>query len=515
MPDDSGPDLANEGVSADSLTDGQLLLGHSGDEPVVLVRRGNDVFAIGASCTHYGGPLAEGLFDGVCVRCPWHHAAFDVATGEAVRAPALNAVKTYAVERRGDRLFVASEAHANPQRAPIASPPQSAVILGAGAAGNAAAEMLRREGYDGPITMIGGEQDIPYDRPNLSKDYLAGKAPEDWIPLRSREFYAEQRIELALGTRAERIDADARVVVLADGRRVDYGALLLATGADPVRLDIPGADLAHVHLLRSFADCNAIIEGTKQARSAVVVGASFIGLEVAASLRERGIEVHVVAPSERPMENVLGAEFGDFVRALHEQHGVIFHLQRKPARIASDVVTLDDGTRIEAQLVVVGIGVRPAVALAEAAGIATDRGVLVDEYLATNVPGIWAAGDIARWPDPYTGERIRVEHWVVAERAGQAAARNILGRRECFDDIPFFWSQHYDVTINYVGHAERWDRIDVSGKVADRDCVAAFRAGDKTLAVASIFRDLDSLRAELAMERRDQMALAQMARPAG
>jgi NADPH-dependent 2,4-dienoyl-CoA reductase/sulfur reductase-like enzyme len=310
-----------------------------------------------------------------------------------------------------------------------------------------------------------------------------------------------------LGTRVDRIDVGGRAVVMADGRRVEYGALLLATGAEPVRLDIPGAELAHVHTLRSLADSRAIIEASKQASAAVVVGASFIGLEVAASLRERDIEVHVVAPSERPMENVLGPQFGDFVRALHEQHGVVFHLQRKPASIAADAVTLDDGTRIEAQLVVVGIGVRPAVALAEAAGITVDNGVLVDEYMATNVPGIWAAGDIARWPDPHTGDRIRVEHWVVAEREGQAAARNMLGRREAFNHAPFFWSQHYDVTINYVGHARRWDRIDVSGSMADHDCIAAFRADGKTLAVASIFRDLDSLRAEVAMERGDSAGL--------
>jgi NADPH-dependent 2,4-dienoyl-CoA reductase/sulfur reductase-like enzyme/nitrite reductase/ring-hydroxylating ferredoxin subunit len=501
------PDLVTEGIALADLSDGKIVAGHYQDQPVMLIRNGGEVFALGARCTHYEGPLAEGLFDGECVRCPWHHAAFAVRTGEPARAPALNAVTTYAVEERNGRVYVTGEAKRDPEREPITAAPESVVIVGAGAAGNAAAEMLRREGYDGPITIIGREQDIPYDRPNLSKDYLAGKAQEDWIPLRSREFYAEQRIDLRLGTRAERIDTDARSVVLADGQRIDYGALLLATGADPVRLDIPDADLPHVFTLRSYADSRAIIEASKQARSVVVVGASFIGLEVAASLRERDLEVHVVAPSERPMQNVLGPEFGDFVRALHEQHGVQFHLQRKPASISRDAVTLDDGTRVEAQLVVVGIGVRPALALAEGAGITTDRGVLVNEYLATNVPGIWAAGDIASWPDRHTGQRIRVEHWVVAERAGQAAARNILGRKEPFDDVPFFWSQHYDVTINYVGHAQRWDRIDVSGSMANHDCIAAFRADGKTLAVASIFRDLDSLRAELAMERGDIQAL--------
>jgi NADPH-dependent 2,4-dienoyl-CoA reductase/sulfur reductase-like enzyme/nitrite reductase/ring-hydroxylating ferredoxin subunit len=510
VPDDSnnsGPDFGTEGVPSASLAEGQLLAGQFNGEAVMLVRLGSEVFALGATCTHYSGPLAEGVFDGACVRCPWHHAAFDVRTGEPVRAPALNPVTTYAVSERDGRLFITGEEQRSPQRAPIASPPDSVVILGAGAAGNAAAEMLRREGYAGLITLVGAEDEVPYDRPNLSKDYLAGQAEEDWIPLRSRDFYAEQRIDLALGVRAERIDVEGRALVLADGRRLPYGALLLATGAEPVRLDVPGADLPHVHLLRSFADSNAIIAAASHARSAVVIGASFIGLEVAASLRARDIEVHVVAPSERPMERALGPQFGDFIRALHEEHGVHFHMQHTATAIATDAVTLDDGTRLEAQLVVAGIGVRPALALAEAAGLPTENGVLVDEYMATSVPGIWAAGDIARWPDARSGQRIRVEHWVVAERQGQTAARNILGRRERFASAPFFWSQHYDVSINYVGHAERWDSIDVTGSMQDHDCLAAFRAGGKTLAVATIFRDQESLRAELALEQGDDAAL--------
>ena len=266
------------------------------------------------------------------------------------------------------------------------------------------------------------------------------------------------------------------------------------------RLDIPGADQPHVHVLRSLADSRAIIANAKAARRAVVIGASFIGLEVAAALRAREIEVHVVAPERRPLERVLGREFGDFVRAIHEQHGVVFHLEETATAIGGGNVKLKDGTTLPADLVVVGIGVRPRIELGERAGLKLDRGVAVNEYLETSVPGIFAAGDIARWPDPHTGENLRIEHWVVAERQGQTAARNILGQQQRFSEIPFFWSQHYDVPINYIGHAEKWDDLDIEGGIEARDCLVRYRPNGKVVAVVSIFRDVDNLREEVAME---------------
>ena len=496
----SGPDLA-QGVALSELT-GATLLGHVGDEDVLLVRAGSEIFAIDAYCSHYHGPLADGLVVGDSIRCPWHHACFDLRSGEATRAPALNPLSVWQVEHDGDRIVVRQKREQpTPRRAAAAAAPDKIVIVGGGAAGFAAAEMLRRQQYRGSIVMLSSDAAPPVDRPNLSKDYLAGSAPEDWLPLRPDGFYAEAHIDLRLNTGVVSIDTKARNVALTGGGTVPYDRLLLATGAEPVRLPIPGADQPHVHTLRSLGDCRAIIDSAKGARRAIVIGASFIGLEAAAALRARDLEVHVVAPEQRPMERVLGPGMGDFVRALHEEHGVIFHLGDTVVAIDGTRATLKSGGVLEADIVVVGVGVRPRLALAEQAGLALDRGVVVDQYLETGIPGIYAAGDIARWPDPHSKENIRVEHWVVAERQGQTAARNMLGAREAFDAVPFFWSQHYDVPINYVGHAEKWDEIAIDGDIAAKDCLLKYKSAGRVLAVASIYRDLDSLKAELAMEQ--------------
>jgi apoptosis-inducing factor 3 len=501
----AGPDLA-QGIPVDDVPDGQMLAGHVGDDAVLLARRGDEFFAIAATCSHYGGPLAEGLMVHDTVRCPWHHACFSLHTGEALHPPALSPVASWAVEQRDDMLFVTTK---NVVLAPrvwsgvawAAGMPEKIVIIGGGAAGFAAAEKLRREQYQGSIVMLSNDDAPPVDRPNLSKDYLSGKAPEDWVPLRPASFYSDSGIELRLEAKVTGIDAACREVMLAEGSKIRYDRLLLATGAEPVRLSIPGADLPHVCTLRSLADCRAIIARANTARRAVVLGASFIGLEVAAAMRAREIEVHVVAPEKRPMERILGPQIGDFVRALHEEHGVVFHLEDTAGAIDHDRIVLRSGGTLDADLVIVGVGVRPRTELAEQAGLRLDRGVMVDAYLEASVPGIFAAGDIARWPDPHTGENIRVEHWVVAERQGQTAALNMLGRREKFIAVPFFWSQHYDVPINYVGHAEKWDELIVDGDVMAKDCLLRYKRGGRVLAAASINRDVESLKAEVTMER--------------
>jgi NADPH-dependent 2,4-dienoyl-CoA reductase/sulfur reductase-like enzyme/nitrite reductase/ring-hydroxylating ferredoxin subunit len=490
------------GVPADALPAGGLLLGRVGDEDVVLARAGDRYFAVGAYCTHYHGPLAEGLVLGATVRCPLHHACFSLETGEAVRAPALDPIACWRVERAGDTVFVREKMTApGPVPRDTRGHPSSVGIVGGGAAGLAAADMLRREGYEGPIVMFSADHDSPVDRPNLSKDFLAGEAQDDWIPLWPPDLYAERRIELVLGSRVASIDPATRAVLLDNGSRREFDTLLIASGAEPVRLPIPGAESETVMYLRSFADSRAIVERAQSAKHVVVVGASFIGLEVSASLRTRGIAVDVVAPDQRPLERVMGAEVGRFVQTLHEAHGVVFHLGQTVTAIAGRSVTLSGGGTIDADFVVMGVGVRPAVAIAERSGLAIDRGIAVNEYLETTAPGIYAAGDVARWPDPHTGERIRVEHWVVAERQGQTAARNMLGKRERFDAVPFFWSQHYDVSIRYVGHAERWDTARVEGSLDGRDALVGFFLGGRRLAVATVGRDRESLQSEVELER--------------
>lgn len=502
----SSPDLT-QGIALDDLADGAMIEGHVGDTAVLLVRRGDELFAVGAQCPHYGGPLAKGLLVGDTIRCPWHHAAFCLRTGEMERAPALDGLPCWRVERRDGRAVVidARPAAVSPALK-AAGLPASIVIVGGGAAAIAAAVTLRQEGYPHAITLLSADADPPYDRPNLSKDYLAGTAQADWLPLRAPSFYTEQRIDVRCNTRVARLDPAQRAVELADGSRIEYGALLLATGAEPNRLSVPGADLPHVCVLRSRADCDALIDRLKTARRCVVVGASFIGLEAAAALRTRGLDVHVVAPDPHPMGRVLGDALGDTIKALHEAHGVVFHLGATPARIGPDSVTLSNGDVLPADVVLVGIGVHPNVALAQDAGLAVERGVTVDRFLQTSAPGIYAAGDIARWPDPLTGERIRVEHWVVAERQGIVAARNMLGQQLPFDAVPFFWSQHYDLTLRYVGHAEQWDRVEIDGDLGAHDCSIAYWRGNTRRAVVTIARDLDSLKAEAALER--QIALA-------
>jgi len=497
-----GPDLT-AGVPVDSISNGGTLHGHVGDDEVLVARAGDRIFAVGAYCTHYHGRLADGLVVGDTVRCPLHHACFSLQTGDALRAPALDPIACWRVEQRDGKIFVREKVPAaQPSRSGASgTPPTSIVILGGGAAGIAAANTLRQEGYGGPITMISADADPPVDRPNLSKDYLAGEAQDDWIPMWPPDLYKERQVELLLKTRVSSIEPAARALVLENGTRREFGALLIATGADPVHLPIPGGDGGTVHYLRSFADSRAIVERTSAAKHAVVVGASFIGLEVAASLRTRGIAVDVVAPDHLPLERVMGAELGRFIKSVHESHGVVFHLGETVTSVAGRAVTLSGGATIDADFVVMGVGVKPATSIAERSGLAVDRGITVNEFLETSAPGVFAAGDVARWPDPHTGERIRVEHWVVAERMGQVAARNMLGRRERFEAVPFFWSQHYDVTIRYVGHAERWDSVTVDGSLDSRDASVSFSRDGRRLAVATIERNRASLEAEVALER--------------
>ncbi|MGD9968047.1 MAG: FAD-dependent oxidoreductase [Hyphomonadaceae bacterium] len=503
-----GPDFGL-GVPIELLADGATLAGHADQKPVLVSRRGDQYFAVSAACTHYGGPLGEGFIRGDRVWCPWHHACFDLRSGEALAAPAFAPLTRWRPEVRDAAIFVTG-AIAEPRRTARsvhnANHPSRIVIVGGGAAGFAASEMLRRRGYAGALTMLNADPAPPCDRPNLSKDFLAGEAPKAWIPLREPAFYAEHDIDLRLGVSVTAIDAVNREVVCADGETLAFDRLLLATGATPRTPPDWPVHSPRVFVLRTPGDAHAIIAAAAAARSAAVVGASFIGLEAAASLRARGLDVHVIAPETIPMQRVLGPVLGGFIRDLHSDHGVQFHLGSTAEAYDGRGLRLSTGCTIEADLVVLGVGVSPNTALAEAAGLKVDGGMIVDAQLRTTNPAIYGAGDIVRYRDARTGQSIRVEHWVAAQRQGQTAAVNMLGGETRHTAAPFFWSKHYHHSIHYVGHATRWDTIEIDGSPSQASSTARYFQDGRLLAAAFLGRDREALELQHEMDEAGKRA---------
>ena len=439
-----GPDFS-AGISLDDLATNATIAGWVGNETVLLSKFDDGLFAVSGSCTHYHADLADGLLSLGTVRCPWHHACFDLRSGRALRAPALDALDTWLVEVKGNIAFVRRKLEHKSTGQLEASDIEKIVIIGGGAAGLACAHELRQLGFSGAVTMLSADQDPPVDRPNLSKDYLAGSAPDEWMPLRSDSWYRDNEIDLRLETEVVRIDPVARRVHTRTGDEVDYDRLLIATGSEPNRLTGNGFDQDAVVTLRSYADARRIAARLTPGTTAAVIGSSFIGLEVAAALRKRDVEVHVIAPENVPFERLLGREVGLFLQTLHEQNGVRFHLGTSVASFADGAVILAGRQAISADIMLVGIGVRPRTSLAASAGIETTAGIPVDAFLQTSVPDVYAAGDIAAYPDPLTGEPARIEHWVVAERQGQMVAANMLGLRKRYQAVPFFWTQQYEM----------------------------------------------------------------------
>ncbi len=491
---------SNEAVVAqtDGWQDGEMRQVKVGETEVLLARVDGQFYATSATCTHYGAPLAKGLLHGTRLMCPWHHACFNITTGAKLEPPALDGLTSYPVRVEGQNIIVTNPldglqiAPAPAHEAHLQHDPRLFVILGGGAAGQAAAEILRQENFAGRIMLITREQRLPYDRPNLSKDYLAGKADPAWMPLRDDHFYAKHNIEVAYRNEVKEVDATNRLIKFEAGDTLHYDALLLATGSEPTKLEVPGADLEKVFTLRSYDDADNIIGAISGATDAVVVGASFIGMEVAASLIERGLKVTVVAPEDVPYTKVLGPEVGKMFQDLHTEKGVNFRLGHKLKQIEGthrvEGVVLDDGQKIPADLVVVGLGVKPVTNYLYGVKVLDDNSVAVDGTLKA-AEGLYAAGDIATFPDAQTDQPTRVEHWRVAQQHGHIAALAMLGQPEAYTGVPFFWTQQYKLSLRYVGFAKEWDEIIFWGDPAKRDFIGFYVKDNQVLAATGMKHD--------------------------
>ena len=491
----------SEGIRLSDVPAGKTIAGRVGDEAVLLSNVDGQHYAVSGTCTHYGAALADGVIGQTSVRCPLHHACFDLRTGAALRAPALDPLDRWQVEVEGGLAFVRRKLD-HSDAASTQTDVRNVVIIGGGAAGLACAHELRRLGFAGSVTILSADTDPPCDRPNLSKDYLAGGMPEEWLWLRGEDWYRDNKVDLRLSAEVTGIDAQGRTVRCASGDELPFDRLLIATGGEPNQLNVPGFHGENVHTLRTVADARAIVAQAKAGTTAVVIGASFIALEATASLRHRGVEVDIVSVEEVPLDRVFGKELGEQLQRLHERNGVRFHLSSVVTGFDGEAVTLADGGRVSGDFVLLGIGVHPRTAVAESAGATIDNGVIVNEFLETSVPGIYAAGDIAAYPEPISGARARIEHWVVAERQGQAVAANMLGERKRFDSAPFFWTEQYGVAIRYVGRASGWDAVTCEGDFEEESFVARYFIEGTHCATATIGRDVENLEDELTLEGR-------------
>lgn len=482
----------------EDLAEGVPVSVEIGEKKVLLVRLKDGIHACSNKCTHYGAPLDEGLLVGHEVTCPWHNARFDVRTGGMTSPPALDGLGCYPVKVEDGQVYLGRVAKPEPARA-AAADNRTFVIIGAGAAGNAAAETLRKEGFAGVILLITAEAHGPYDRPTLSKEFLAGKAKSELLPLRSPAFYERHGIELITKRRVVALDPAGHTISFADGGTLAYDRALCATGGVPRGLDVPGSDLDGLFMLRSMKEADAIAKALADAESVAIVGAGFMGLEAASSIKERGLDVHVVAPEEVPMARIFGERVGRWLRQVHEDKGTVFHLGTTAERFLGDgrvrEVVLKDGSRLRADLVLLALGVRPAVDYLGDSDLVKDGAVPVDGTLKTAADDVFAAGDIAVVPDARTGESYRVEHWIVAERQGLHAARAMLGGKAVYEEVPFFWTRQCGMSLKYVGHAVACERIAFRGSVEEGDFLAGYYSEGRLRAVAAAGRAQEAIAA--------------------
>lgn len=499
----------------DDLKNGEMRQVIVGETDVLLVRHDDQFYALHAYCNHYGAPLADGALSDGRIVCPWHHACYDSRTGDQLEPPGLDALETYYVELEGEDVVVRVPDEPAGRRLPEMNGRDEGdsrlfVILGGGAAGEYAAEALRANGFGGRVVMITRESETPYDRPNCSKEYLMGEAPDEWMFLRDEDFYDAYDIEVMRDTTVDDVDVEAKILRFADGEELSFDGIVICTGAIPRSLSVPGSDLEGVYTLRSLADSTAIMDAGRSSTHAVVVGASFIGMEVAYSLVELGAEeVTVVAPEKVPFAHVFGDRVGNMVKEIHEEHGVRFRLGRTVSEFQGEMgverVLLDDGSTLEADLVVIGIGVRPATDFIRGVTKLDDGGIFVDDTLKA-ADAAYAAGDVAHFPDWRTGSSIRIEHWRLACQHGRLAGANLAtsdrpNTATPYRGVPFFWTVHFGTSIRYVGHAESWDEIIYHGSPEDHEFIAFYVQGDRVLAAAGVNRDTEMAAVEEMLRR--------------
>jgi apoptosis-inducing factor 3 len=476
----------------------------AGEEKILLVLLQGTVYAMGHECPHYQEKLEHGALFGTQIICKSHFARMDVTTGRVMAPPAFNDLPVYPVKVEKGEVWVGPVVKPKFPKpaAALGSDARVFLIVGGGAAGSTAAETLRREGFAGRVVMITAETERPYDRPNLSKDFMTGKAGEEWLPLRGPKFYSAQGIELLTGRKVVSLDTQKKVLTMEGGETIGFDKALLATGGTPRKLPIPGADGKACFMLRTTADARAIVAAATQWKSVVLIGAGFIGLELAGSLRDRGLEVTMVAPEPLPLAHILGDRIGAYMKSLHESREVRFLMGRTPARIEGEAgaktVVLSDGARLTAGFVVIGLGALPAVEYLSGTGLVEKGAVPVDEAMRTRALDIFAAGDIAALPDA-DWERRRVEHWVPAQRQGQRAARGMLDHDQGPMEIDFFWSKQAGVSLKYVGHARDFDQTVYRGVVEEGKFLAGYFRKGVLKAAASIGMALDLVAVERLM----------------
>ena len=466
----------------------------------LLVRLPDGLHAVSGLCPHARAPLHEGALCGSHLVCPWHQSVFDVASGALLDPPSLDGLERWSVRADGDDVLVTLPEQPSPPR-PVSrvGGARTVLIVGAGAAAQTAAETLRREGFDGRVVMAGPEPDAPYDRTNLSKHFLSGKAGREDLPLRREPgFFRGIGVERKTGA-VRGLAVREKMATFADGETLAYDAAILASGSTPKPLDVPGADHPRVRLLRTVADAERIIAlAPGPGKRAVAVGASFIGLEAVSSLAQRGVEVTVLSPTEVPFERQLGREIGASIRRLHEANGVRFLPGVKVARFEDEPggvrIVLADGGSLAADVAIVGVGVRPATDFVSGIKREPDGGVPVDETLHAG-HDLYAVGDLAFFPLP-DGGKVRVEHWRVAQQHGTLAARNVArpGEPQTLAQagfVPFFWTYHFEQRMNHVGHADKWDEILFDGDPARPPFVAYYLRAGRAVAAAGTHRDAD------------------------